>query len=536
VNRPLAGDAPRFGGGSRTALPGWWPALLLGLSGLVHLAANASWVRLALGRVRHPLELGNVEGMLMDSITRLAHGEPLYGPPSIDFVPLAYMPGYLMAVAPLARAFGPHLWEGRLVALVEALILAGLIAQVVWRETRSAVLALAGPGLLFAGYGFAAGTYDLIQPNSQMLMFAVLGLVILRETRGAVGAAVAGLVMAASFFSKQHGLLFGLMVLPWAFFHDRRRLLPYGIALAIGVLGGFALMTAWFSSWFGFYVYDVPRHWSHLSPVRVLNFVGHDLFGIWGVSSVPALLSLGAAARVNARGDDEASRSLLWWYAWGGGIAAGLLATLDPYAYRHTMMPVVVALALLAPIALQRVLRAVMGPQAPGQTVAALASTLLLLQYAPLAYSTHSYLPLPHAAETRTAFYERLRQVPGRVLIPYHGFYSTEATGHSSAHLLAIDDIARAHGNALLKRDPDYFEKIFAPLRSGPNRPWLLLDRPLEVTGDESRRWWQELVPGYQLVDSLPSSIAIGLRPVAGLRDVPVLLYAPVEPRSATAR
>jgi hypothetical protein len=511
------------------------------LAGAVHLAANLSWVKLALGRFRHPLELGNVEGMLMDSIVRLAHGQALYGPPTLDFIPLAYMPGYMMVVAPLVRIFGPHLWEGRLVALIEALLLAALIGRVVWRETRSRALALAGPGLLFAGFGYAAGSYDLIQPNSQMLMLAVLGLLVLRETRSRGGAAIAAVIMAAAFFSKQHGLLFGLAALPWLFFHDRSRLVAYGLTLAAATLCGFALMTAWFSPWFGFYVYDVPSHWSRLSPVRVLNFVGHDLFGTWGLCSVAALLSLGPAARgrgdvTRAQSAEDGTRSLLWWYAWGGGIGAGLLATLDPYAYRHTMMPVVVALALLAPIAMQRLVRAVMGEgPAAAKAATALAATLLLFQYAPLAYSAHSYLPPPHAAATREAFYARLRAIPGRVLIPYHGFYAAEATGHTSLHLLAIDDIARAHGSALLRRDPTYFDRMFAPLRSGPNRPWILLDRPFAVTGDESRPWWLAIAPGYRLADSL-GDVAVGLRPVAGLRDVPVLLYAPVEAESVIAR
>ncbi len=514
----------------RAAAWAQWPLLLLGLAGAVHLVSTLSWLRIALHRVGHPLELGNVEGMLMDSIVRLSHGQPLYGPPSVDFIPLAYMPGYLMAVAPLARVFGPHLWEGRLVALIEVLILAALIGWAVWRETRSRVLALAGAGLLFAGYGYAAGTYDLVQPNSQMLMLAILALVVLRETRGRAAAAIAAVLMAASFFSKQHGLLFGLMAAPWVFLHDRRRFVAYGLTLAIATLGGFALMTAWFGSWFPFYVYDVPSHWSEFSAVRVLNFVGHDLFGVWGLCSVSAVLSLGAAARRGASaGAPEAdARGLLWWYAWGGGIAAGLLATLDPYAYRHTLMPVVVALALLAPIALQRVMRAVLGAAAAPATVTALTAAFLIVQYPPLAYSERSYLPPPHAAETRAGFYARLRQIPARVMIPWHGFYSYEATGRTSLHLLALDDITRAHGNGLAKRDPQALERLFAPLRDGPDRPWLLLDRPIELTGDRSRPYWLEVAPHYRLVDSL-TRFGPGLRPVAGLRDVPVLLYAPVD-------
>ncbi|HTO91661.1 MAG TPA: hypothetical protein VMJ70_11080 [Candidatus Sulfotelmatobacter sp.] len=504
----------------------WWPWPILIAAGLVHLLAILTWINLAIHRYRHPLELGNVEGMLMDSIVRLAHGQPLFGPPVLDFIPLAYMPGFFIVVAPLVKIFGPFLWVPRLVSVIETLVLAAAIARYVWLDTRSLVLAIAGAGIMIGGFGFAAGCYDLVGPNAQFMMFAIAGMLALRETRGAAGAILAGVLIGASFLSKQHGLLFGLMALPYLLFFDRRRLVPFAVALAAAAGGGYALMTLWFGKWFPFYTYDVPSHWSTLSFVRIQNYIGKDVFGTWGVCSVPAVLAIVPAWREGDR------RVLLAWSAWGGGLAAGLLATLDPYAYRHTLMPVVVSLALLAPIAAQRILRAAFagGTSASATTeraVTAIAALLLVLQYPAVAYSARRYLPPPHAEETRAAFYARLKAIPGPVLMPYHGFYTWEALGKTSFHLLALDDIVRAHGNRLLRTDPQLLDRMFDGLRHGPNRPWLVLDLPLERTGDVSLPMWQSLAPHYRLVDSL-GVITEGLRPVAGLRDAPSLIYQPI--------
>jgi len=515
-------------GASARAGSRWLTPILVAM-GLLHLLGILAWVHLAWLRMRHPLELGNVEGMLMDSIVRLAHGQPLYGPPALDFIPLAYMPGYFIVVAPLVNMLGAHMWEARMVSLIETLILVVLIARYVWLDTKSWVLSLAGAGIFVGGFGFAAGCYDLVGPNAQMMMFAIAGLLALRETTGPRGAIFAGLLIGASFLSKQHGLLFGLMALPWVYLFDRRRLVPFAAALAIGAGGGYAAMTLWLGKWFPFYTYDVPSHWSHLSVIRIMNYIAKDVFSAWGICAIPAVLAFWPAWREGDR------RVMLAWFAWGGGLAAGLLATLDPYAYRHTLMPVVVSLSLLAPIAMQRVFRAVMSGAVSERAITVLAGLLLIVQYPAVSYSAHHYAPLKHAEETREAFYARLEAIPGPVLMPYHGFYTWEARGTYSMHLLALDDITRAHNNGLLRRDPQVLDRMFDGLRHGANRPWLVLDLPLERTGDVSRDLWASLTPHYKLVDSL-GVITEGLRPVAGLRDAPSLIYEPIEPDTTERR
>ena len=488
----------------------------------ISLAAIAAFVALSAVRFVCPIELGNGEGMMLDSAIRLAHGQPLYVEPTLRFIPFVYMPMFPALVAPLVKIFGPELWEGRLVDLLGVFGFVAVLWAIVKRETGSPLLGAAGAALFLMGHGITRGGYDVVRPDPVMLMLAFAGLALLRfrpDTKGAIWAAVlAGL----GFFDKQHGLLFGFAGAGYLLFHDRRRLPAYALTLLAVAGGGFLLLTLWLGPWFPFYTYDVPSHWSHINVIRIMNYVSKDVFSTWGVCAVPAVFGLWPAWREGDR------RTLLAWFAWGGGLAAGLLATLDPYAYRHTLMPVVVSLSLLAPIALQRAFRAVMNGSVSERAITVLAGALLIVQYPAVSYSAHHYLPLKHVEETRTAFYARLKAIPGPVLMPYHGFYTWEALGTTSMHLLALDDIVRAHRNGFLRHDPQALDRMFDGLRTGPNRPWLVLDLPLERTGDESRPLWESLAPHYRLVDSL-GVITEGLRPVAGLRDAPSLIYAPVE-------
>ena len=54
---------------------------------------------LAFYRLRYPYELEWIEGAVVDSCIRLAHGLPVYTAPSIEFVPLIYNPLYLYVSA-----------------------------------------------------------------------------------------------------------------------------------------------------------------------------------------------------------------------------------------------------------------------------------------------------------------------------------------------------------------------------------------------------------------------------------------------------
>ena len=492
------------------------------LVGLAGLAALALFVSLSTRRVGYPLELGNIEGMMMDHIVRLTRGQPLYVPPTPAFVPLAYMPLYPAVVALLAKVFGLSFTLGRLVSGLAALGVAALAYGAVRRATGSIAFGLAGAGLFLMGQGVARGAYDIVRPDSLMLLLAFGGLMVLRLTAGTRGAIAAALLLALAFFTKQHALLFGLAALAHLALDDRRRLVPFGLTLALAMAAGYAALVMTMSPWFDFYVRDVPSHWSTFSRVRLVDYARFSLFGQLAIPTLAMTASL-AIPETPWRG-----REGIWMWAAVGAIGSGLLATLDPYAYFHVLMPTFAGVAIAGPIALQRVGERLAGMGARARALV-LTDLLALLAFLPLFYPMHDLVPHPHAPAARAALALRLRAVAGPVMTPSHGYITTSTGREMTWCILALDDVIRARGNRLLAGDPAYFDLQFESLRHGPRRPTLFTDQPLERLGDVSRPLWVSLAPHYRLADSLDVALSETLRPVAGNRDAPRYVYVPRE-------
>lgn len=461
----------------------------------------------------------------MDHVARLAQGQHIYVAPSLHYIPLAYMPLFATVSSFLARAFGPALWEPRLVAFSASLVLAALMAVVAFAETRRATLAVAAPGIFFMAFSFTGACYDIARPDSLMLALAFGGLVVLRFTRGVPGALVAALLLTLGFFTKQHAVLFGLAGMAYLLFHDRRRFLPFALALLVGCAGGYGLLTAWLGDWFRVYTWSIPRGWSQLSPVRIEHYLGQNLFGVMGALSVTTLLSFGLAERATEKS------SVLWYWVWLAAIGTGLMATLDPYAYHHLFMPSLVGLCFVGPVALDRVGRQAEAGSggARGLGTAAIYA-VAAAQFMPLLYPAHSLRPHVRGPEAHDALVQKLRDIPGDVLMPYHGWYDHESGREGSLQIIALDDIERSRGNAIFRQDPKAIERLFEPLRSGANRPTIVTDVYLDAMGGQ----WRSLVPHYRLADSL-GWMTESLRPVGGNKFAPTYVYVPVEPEPAAA-
>jgi len=111
-----------------------------------------------------------------------------------------------------------------------------------------------------------------------------------------------------------------------------------------------------------------------------------------------------------------------------------------------------------------------------------------------------------------------------------HGFYSARAGKSASLQIIAMGDLERSHGNRLVKHDPHALERIFDPLRDGPDRPALITDDYLAQEGP----LWAALEPAYRLSDSLGDRTA----PLGGLHGhtgAPRYLYMPAERAPAAA-
>jgi hypothetical protein len=493
-------------------------ALLLRLI-LWSMAAGSTlmFLTLASRRLFYPLELDCIEGVMMDHVVRLSQGQPIYVQPSLSFIPLAYMPTYPAVVSLLARVFGPDFWEGRLISVLAVAGTVALMIKIVRSETESWTLAAAAGAIYLMGFGLTGSCFDVARPDSLMLFFALAGLAMLRFSTGQSGAVGAALFLALAFFTKQHAAWFVLAALLHLLVNERHRVLVFLLWSAVFVGGGFTVLSYWLGPWFSFYVLDVPAHWSHLSGPRILTYLGERLMGTLGVLAGAAVLSLALQVRP-WRGRDG-----LWVWVGLAGIGSGLLATLDPEAYRHVLMPTLLAFSILGPISLHRI-----ATEMTASRTTQLKPTLgvmfgvLALQFLPLVYPMSSHFPRPHAAEARAQFVERLKNRPGTVLVPYHGFYSWCAGKGTSLHIIPLDDLLRAPGNRIDRYDAGFLDRVFEPLRHGENRPAIVTDVMLPSSG----RLWHDVDSTYTLSGQL-GWLTETLRPVTGNRFTPTFVYVP---------
>ena len=488
--------------------------------------AALTFVGIGLMRLRYPLEIDFVEGVMMDHVVRLVQGRPIYIAPSLEFVPLAYMPAFTALTAVLAHFFGPAFWEGRLISLVSSLGTAALCFTIVRAETRSSTFAAASAGLFLMGFGAAAGGhYDVVRPDPLMWFLSLSGLALLRFGQGKASAIVSGLLLGVAFLVKQHALLFGVGALVHMAWNDRRRFVPYAASLALVAGGGYGLLTLWLGPWFPFYTWEVPSHWSELSPVRILRYLGPGLMGMLGGLVVPAAISLALPER------PWRGRSGVWMWMALAGIGTGLLATLDPTAWKHTFIPTLLAMVVIGPISIHRIMSLFTDGASPARAHSrAVAFAMLSFQFVPLIYSVRSQMPHRHAEEARRELDARIRSAKGTVMVPYHGFYAWVAGRGTSAHILALGDVLRAHHNSLVKRDPGYFDRMFEPLTSGALGATIITDTLLTGSGSP----WEDLDRRYRISSEM-DDVSLALRPVTGYQVSPRYVYVPREVERAAA-
>ena len=129
-----------------------WPAAGRPARGLALLAAFGfvgAYVWLALQRMDDPFEPEWMEGGSQGHVARILSGEPLYGPPTLEFTPFIYTPLYYQVGAWLAPFLGEGFFPLRLVSWLASLGCFALLAAFVLRETHDRVAALLAAGAFF---------------------------------------------------------------------------------------------------------------------------------------------------------------------------------------------------------------------------------------------------------------------------------------------------------------------------------------------------------------------------------------------------
>ncbi len=182
-------------------------AILIGFS--VLFLSILVWV--FVNRLTFPMDLEWMEGGMLMHAVRLAEGKGIYGPPSTEFVPYFYTPGYPALVALLGKAFGVTYGLGRLVSVVAWMGTAGLMFWSIERES-SWHFAVLGVGVYAALFRTNGAFYDVARPDSLFLFFVFAAIYVTRFHQGMQSAVWAGVLCALGFLTKQTASVFFVAV------------------------------------------------------------------------------------------------------------------------------------------------------------------------------------------------------------------------------------------------------------------------------------------------------------------------------------
>ena len=508
------------------------PWLLASAALLLALGALASYGWVVAHRIAYPYDLEWMESGMLCHALRLFQGQPIYAPPSVDFIPHLYTPLYPLLVAGLAKLTGDVGYTlARTVSLASfagALAIGALWARREGGSWLAALIALSIPVAAFADVG---GFYDLARSDSLQLFLTVAGAYVAYYGRGRhADLTLAAVLLVAAFFAKQTAapciVFIGLGLLP-----TRR---PSIITFAVVGCALFALCVTVASrasdGWFWTYIFRLhqghPFH-SHRAyietPRTLITIIGAAL------ALVPwALLS--GWLRQTDPDDVEVTPpdapislatphglSFLAWLALGG-LLTSMIAFGTQWAHTNAYIPGVFFPSLAIAAAAGRLLHRPDEPRAQslGQRRGrALRQTLVwaLLAASLLprvrAMNPRAHVPTQADRDAGDAVIARLAAVPGDVLIPFHPFYAHLAGKRTFLHRMGVWDVRGTVAGPVRGLQAALVQRRFARI---------LFDDKVEATWGD----WPDVLSSYRIVERFT-----GPRCVEGARTSPALLLEP---------
>jgi hypothetical protein len=387
----------------------------------VGLYALGQHLLLFIHRASFPLDLEWMEGGMLLHARRLLDGQPIYAPPSLDFIPYLYTPLYPALLALLAKLLPLGYLLGRglsIAAFAGALALLVVVAarqagpafaRAGWSPGRDRWLALptavgvAAAGLVAASFAFTGSFYDLVRADSLLLLLEAAALTAALLGGGTASAAAAGLLIALAFFTKQTASLLGVAIGLGLLVAGWRRGIAYGLAAAVALAAGLLLLDVRSGGWFWRYVFEL--HQSHgfntrlayvETPLKLLRQY-HWLYA--GLALAVAALAL--QARLHRRDAIHLAAAL-------AGFAAACIGFGTQWAFDNAYIPAVYFPAYSLSLLGARLVGQALGERPAAALPAGVAAVLIAAALAantwPAALPDGRFQPVPSDRTTASRF------------------------------------------------------------------------------------------------------------------------------------
>jgi 4-amino-4-deoxy-L-arabinose transferase-like glycosyltransferase len=415
-----------------------WLPLALAFIGLFAYAVTA--------RLGYPYPLEWLEPATTDTVSRILRGLPIYCAPSYDFVPSMKTPLYYYVVAAFSPIFGADLVAGRLVSILSTAGICLFVWRFIRREDGSRSWALFGVALFLATFNIARQWYDIARLDALFLFNLVAAAYALRFWRRAAGAIGAGFLLAAAYFTKQTVLLAATPLLLALAPAAPRRALVAALAFAVPVVVGMAVLHVSTDGWSTFFLVEVPRH-GEIDRSVIASFWTTDLLPPLGLALLTSL------ALVIAKWGCDREGALFYGGLLSGALLCSWLGRIHVGSTSNALMPIFAVLALMMPLALQRLLQNA-ARRPPRPLLSLVIHAVALLQLALLAYDPRGIIP--DASDRQAA--EQVRSFLGRTdgdVLVMDRFFSRAAGKPSSGLDFSVADLLRVKHSPV----PDDFKR-----------------------------------------------------------------------------
>ena len=387
-------------------------------------------------RLGYPFELEWMEGGSVEHVRRVLSGQPLYVPPSLDFVPYIYTPLYYYVSAVFSLILGEGFLPLRLVSFLSSLGCLALIFLHVKGETQDPFSGLLAAGLFAAAFRAGGAWLDLARVDS-LFLFLMLFAIYLTKCRTTLPSVIlAGVALGLSYLTKQVAGVIALPFLVAAFLWRGKKAL-WLLCFFGAIVGASTVFFDLLSQgWYGYYVFLLSAHHTW-GKAAWLSYWAKDLMGPLGPACLLALLALFPSL-------SGISRKNAWFYLLtvGGLVGGSWFSRLHAGGYDNVLLPAYAGIALLSGqgfSSLDRMLRTL--PVREGS--AFFLRLALLIQFVVLAYPPWRQIPTPQDRQAGREFLNVLSSLPGDVFVPYHAYLPRLAGKRSRAQAMAVYDVLR---------------------------------------------------------------------------------------------
>jgi hypothetical protein len=424
-----------------------------------HFKALLRWLRLAIGalsvlllllflyaavrRMLYPFDVEWIESNVLLTVIRLAHGQPVYVPPTAGFVPFLYAPLYFYVCAWLSKLTGFSPQHGylvtRLVSTLATLGSTAIIAVFVQGETRRRLASLAAAALWIGCYAVLGSFYDIGRVDA-LFIFLLLS-ALLAQRRGYPE--LAAVLWVLTFQTKQTVLPLGFFILLAEWPRPRRLFTSLAVYLSLA-----AASVLWMdhhtAGWYATYIFRVagglallPRQFVLYVPEMTL----HPVAIAW-VVIVAALLAAPPAWR--------SRRTIFYAFVSFALIGGCWFVVSHAGASMNAIMPVYAWTAILFGVSLARLLDVTATPDRTPtrETLQAILLAAVALQLLSLVYNPGRFIPSAAARAAGEAYIATLHALPGDVLLTNHDYDALLAgkTPHADTEAYGALLDAKLHG------------------------------------------------------------------------------------------